>query len=83
MTSEQAEGRAPHPAPTESPAAKPDTRDSSRVGGRGVIAVAEVHVRVQVIAGGFFRKAMSGKVRPAPREPQTTHYGCSCCRWTA
>jgi hypothetical protein len=30
---------------------------------------------------GFFRKALSGKVRPAPREPQTTHYGCSCCRW--
>jgi hypothetical protein len=32
---------------------------------------------------GFFRKALSGKVRPAPREPDRTHYGCSCCRWTA
>jgi hypothetical protein len=32
---------------------------------------------------GFFHKAMSGKVRPAPREPETTHYGCSCCRWSA
>jgi hypothetical protein len=25
----------------------------------------------------------SGKVRPAPREPGGTHYGCSCCRWSA
>jgi hypothetical protein len=25
----------------------------------------------------------SGKVRPAPREPGVTHYGCSCCRWSA
>jgi hypothetical protein len=32
---------------------------------------------------GFFRKAMSGKVRPAPREPEVTHYGCDCCRWSA
>ena len=31
----------------------------------------------------FFRKAMSGKVRPAPREPGITHYGCDCCRWSA
>jgi hypothetical protein len=34
-------------------------------------------------APGFFAKALSGKVRPAPREPDRTHYGCSCCRWTA
>jgi hypothetical protein len=32
---------------------------------------------------GFFHKALSGKVRPAPREPDRTHYGCSCCRWSA
>jgi hypothetical protein len=32
---------------------------------------------------GFFHKALSGKVRPAPREPEITHYGCSCCRWSA
>lgn len=32
---------------------------------------------------GFFRQALAGKVRPAPREPDRTHYGCSCCRWTA
>jgi hypothetical protein len=25
----------------------------------------------------------AGKVRPAPREPGVTHYGCSCCRWSA
>jgi hypothetical protein len=25
----------------------------------------------------------AGKVRPAPRESGTTHYGCSCCRWSA
>jgi hypothetical protein len=25
----------------------------------------------------------SGKTRPAPREPGVTHYGCSCCRWSA
>ena len=25
----------------------------------------------------------SGKVRPAPKEPGVTHYGCSCCRWYA
>jgi hypothetical protein len=22
----------------------------------------------------------AGKVRPAPREPGVTHYGCDCCR---
>jgi hypothetical protein len=32
---------------------------------------------------GFWTKAMSGKVRPAPREPEITHYGCDCCRWSA
>jgi len=32
---------------------------------------------------GFWHKAASGKVRPAPREPAVTHYGCSCCRWSA
>jgi hypothetical protein len=32
---------------------------------------------------GFFRKALSSKVRPAPREPEITHYGCNCCRWSA
>jgi hypothetical protein len=32
---------------------------------------------------GFFAKALSGKVRPAPREPEITHYGCPCCRWSA
>ena len=25
----------------------------------------------------------SGKVRPGVREPDHTHYGCSCCRWSA
>jgi len=25
----------------------------------------------------------SGKTRPAAREPGLTHYGCSCCRWSA
>jgi hypothetical protein len=25
----------------------------------------------------------AGKVRPAPREPGITHYGCDCCRWSA
>lgn len=25
----------------------------------------------------------AGKVRPAPREPGVTHYGCNCCRWFA
>jgi hypothetical protein len=33
--------------------------------------------------GGFWAKAASGKVRPAPREPGVTHYGCSYCRWSA
>ena len=28
----------------------------------------------------IWRKALSGKVRPAPHEPEITHYGCSCCR---
>jgi hypothetical protein len=35
---------------------------------------------------GFFRRAMAGKCRPAPREPQVTHYCCTdaCCRsWSA
>lgn len=35
---------------------------------------------------GFFRKALSGKIRPAPREPEITHYSCTdrCCRsWSA
>lgn len=32
---------------------------------------------------GFFRKALAGKVRPAPREAEVTHYGCDCCRWSA
>lgn len=32
---------------------------------------------------GFWDRAMSGKVRPAPREPGVTHYGCDCCRWSA
>jgi hypothetical protein len=25
----------------------------------------------------------AGKVRPDPREPGVTHYGCDCCRWSA
>jgi hypothetical protein len=47
-------------------------------------ATATIRVSGHVIpARGFFSKALSGKVRPAPREPRITHYGCSCCRWTA
>jgi len=33
--------------------------------------------------GNLWDLALEGKVRPAPREPETTHYGCSCCRWWA
>ena len=32
---------------------------------------------------GFWRKALSGKVRPAPREPKVSHDCRSCCRWSA
>jgi hypothetical protein len=32
---------------------------------------------------GFVAKAAVGKVRPGVREPDHTHYGCSCCRWSA
>ena len=32
---------------------------------------------------GFFREAMSGKVRPGVREPRVSHYMCDCCRWSA
>lgn len=28
-------------------------------------------------------EAAAGKVRPRPREPERTHYGCRCCRWSA
>jgi hypothetical protein len=71
----KAEGRV-SPAPTESPAAKLDARSH-------LSAVATIHVAGQVIPGGFWTKVASGKVRPAPRERATTHYGCDCCRWSA
>jgi hypothetical protein len=32
---------------------------------------------------GFWNLAAVGKVRPGAREPGRTHYGCSCCRWSA
>jgi hypothetical protein len=73
----QAEGRAPHPAPTESPAAKLDARSHLN-------AVATIRTNgVTIPARGFFHKAMSGKTRPGVREPGVSHYMCSCCRWSA
>ena len=32
---------------------------------------------------GLWRLAIMGRARPVPREPDTTHYGCGCCRWSA
>jgi hypothetical protein len=51
---------------------------------RGLVAVAAIKTSGQIIYGrGFAPRFLTGKVRPAPREPGITHYGCSCCRWTA
>jgi hypothetical protein len=34
-------------------------------------------------ARNLWVNASAGKVRPVVREPSTTHYCCSCCRWSA
>jgi hypothetical protein len=52
----------------------------------GLHAVATVRVAGQIVYGrGFTPRFLTGKVRPAPREPGITHYACvdDCCRWTA
>ena len=70
-------------------AAKPDTRGESYTEDavvRAVTIAAVVRIPLPIVADddypGFFNRAASGKTRPAPRE-DGSHYGCSCCRWTA
>ena len=98
MTSEEEGGRVTHPAPQKAATTRtrahltaadrlavqlPLVEDSVYPGKASELPVESPGARADP---GFFAKALSGKVRPAPREPQTTHYSCrdACCRsWSA